>query len=764
MFTFERFTEEARRVIVLAPMEAGLLDHTYVGTEHLLLGLLHGPNGGEDIAARALEALGVGLDAARQQVAEVVGRGTSSGPGHPPFTPRAKKVLGWSLREALQLGRHDVSPEHILLALIREGGGVAAEVLARLGAEPGGVRRQIFELLSVAGPERQDPPGVFPGVGQPSPPGSRLLADFGSDVTDLARQGKLDPVVAREGELERVMQVLGRRTKNNPALVGEAGVGKTAIVEGLAQKIVAGDVPETLQGKQLHTLDLGALMAGTRYRGDFEERLKRVLKEVRTRGDVILFIDELHTLVDAGASQEGGVSAAGIVKPMLARGELQTIGATTLDEYRKHLEKDAALERRFQPIQVSEPTVAHTIEILKGLRDRYESHHQVTITDQALAAAANLADRYISDRHLPDKAIDLIDEAGSRLRVRRVHNSAGVDRADTVDEDSIAEVLSAWTGIPVTKLTERETAQLLRMEDELHQRVIGQEDAIKAVSQAIRRTRAGVWDPKRPVGSLIFLGPSGVGKTELARTLAEFLFGDEAALIQLDMSEYMEHHTVSRLVGSPPGYVGHDEGGHLTEAVRRKPFSVVLFDEMEKAHPDAYNTLLQILEDGHLTDAQGRVVDFKNTVIIMTSNLGTADLGKAAIGFAPPGEAATYERMKERVLEQLKRNFRPEFLNRIDEVVIFHELSREEVTRIVDLMIRRVREQLESQGLGLELTPAAQETLAEKGYDPTLGARPLRRAIQRLVEDPLSDRILWKGVRAGETVVVDAENHEVILR
>jgi ATP-dependent Clp protease ATP-binding subunit ClpC len=788
MFTFERFTEEARRVIVLAPMEAGLLDHTYVGTEHLLLGLLHGLHGGENIAAKALEALGVDLDAARQQVAEVVGRGSSSVPGHPPFTPRAKKVLGWSLREALQLGRHDIGPEHILLALIREGGGVAAEVLARLGADPGGVRRQILELLSVTGePERQEPPGAFPGAGRPSPPGSRLLTDFGSDVTDLARQGKLDPVVAREGELERVMQVLGRRTKNNPALVGEAGVGKTAIVEGLAQRIVSGDVPETLRGKQLYTLDLGALVAGTRYRGDFEERLKRVLKEIRTRGDVILFIDELHTLVGAGAGEQGGVSAAGILKPMLARGELQTIGATTLDEYRKHLEKDAALERRFQPIQVSEPTVAHTIEILKGLRDRYESHHRVTITDQALVAAANLADRYISDRHLPDKAIDLIDEAGSRLRIRRMRTPAGspeqdeiaadvhsereaearsgdAGRPDTVDEDSIAEVLSAWTGIPVAKLTERETAQLLRMEDELHQRVIGQEDAIKAVSQAIRRTRAGVRDPKRPVGSLIFLGPAGVGKTELARTLAEFLFGDEAALIQLDMSEYMEHHTVSRLVGSPPGYVGHDEGGHLTEAVRRKPFSVVLFDEIEKAHPDVCNTLLQILEDGHLTDAQGRVVDFKNTVIIMTSNLGTADLGKAAIGFAPPGEAATYERMKDRVLEQLKRNFRPEFLNRIDEVIVFHELSREEVTQIVDLMIRRVREQLESQGLGLELTPAAKETLADKGYDSTLGARPLRRAIQRLVEDPLSDRILWKGVRAGETVVVDAEGHEVILR
>jgi ATP-dependent Clp protease ATP-binding subunit ClpC len=611
------------------------------------------------------------------------------------------------------------------------------------------------------------------------------------------------------------MQVLSRRTKNNPVLIGEPGVGKTAIVEGLSQRIVSNDVPDTLRAKQLYTLDLGALVAGSRYRGDFEERLKKVLKEIRTRGDIILFIDELHTLVGAGAA-EGAIDAASILKPMLARGELQTIGATTLDEYRKHLEKDAALERRFQPIKVEEPTLSHTIDILKGLRDRYEAHHSVTITDQALVAAANLADRYISDRYLPDKAIDLIDEAGSRLRIRRMSTptdlkqleeeistvrrekeqaierqafdqaktlaekekglaqrkqaketelrATGDNLFDVVDEEVIAEVLANWTGIPVTQLTEEETAKLLRMEEELHKRIIGQEDAIKALSRSIRRTRAGLKDPKRPSGSFIFLGPTGVGKTELAKALAEFLFGDEGSLIQLDMSEYMEKHTVSRLVGSPPGYVGYEEGGQLTEAVRRKPFSVVLFDEIEKAHPDVFNALLQILEDGRLTDAQGRSVDFKNTVLIMTSNLGTADLRKASVGFAKTTEAVTYERMKEKVNEALKQHFRPEFLNRIDEVIVFHELSREEVTEIVDLMVRRVREQLEGQGLGLELTQAAKLLLADKGYDPTLGARPLRRAIQQMVEDPLSERLLWKEFRAGETIIVDVEDGEVVFR
>jgi ATP-dependent Clp protease ATP-binding subunit ClpC len=810
---FERFTDRARRVVVLAQEEARLLNHNYIGTEHILLGLIHE---GEGVAAKALESLGISLEAVRSQVEEIIGQGGSSPSGHIPFTPRAKKVLELSLREALQLGHNYIGTEHILLGLIREGEGVAAQVLVKLGADLSRVRQQVIQLLSgYTGPKEGAGAGGSSGGGQEAPTGSLVLDQFGRNLTQLAREKKLDPVIGREREIERVMQVLSRRTKNNPVLIGEPGVGKTAIVEGLAQRIVAGDVPETLRGKQLYTLDLGALVAGSRYRGDFEERLKKVLKEIRTRGDIILFIDELHTLVGAGAA-EGAIDAASILKPMLARGELQTIGATTLDEYRKHLEKDAALERRFQPIKVEEPSVAHTIEILKGIRDRYEAHHRVTITDQALVAAANLSDRYISDRHLPDKAIDLIDEAGSRMRIRRMQTppdyreleneisrvrrekeqaienqkfelaaklrdqekalleqkaqkeaeikAAGIDLFDEVDEESIAEVLALWTGIPVYKLTEEETAKLLRMEEELHKRVIGQDDAIRAVSQAIRRTRAGLKDPKRPSGSFIFLGPSGVGKTELAKTLAEFLFGDENALIQLDMSEYMEKHTVSRLVGSPPGYVGYEEGGQLTEAVRRRPFSVVLFDEIEKAHPDVFNTLLQILEDGRLTDAQGRTVDFKNTVLIMTSNLGTADLRKAAVGFTKADEAVTYEKMKQKVHEALKQHFRPEFLNRIDDVIVFHELSQDEVTQIVDLMIRRVRQQLESQGLGLELTREAKLLLARKGYDPTLGARPLRRAIQRLVEDPLSERILWKEFRAGETIVVDAEGDEIVFR
>jgi ATP-dependent Clp protease ATP-binding subunit ClpC len=810
---FERFTDRARRVLVLAQEEARLLNHNFIGTEHILLGLIHE---GEGVAAKALESLGISLEAVREKVEETIGPAGSSTTGSPPFTPRAKKVLELSLREALQLGHNYIGTEHMLLGLVREGEGVAAQVLVNLGADLSRVRQQVIQLLSgyQAGKEGA-PAGTGGASSQEAPTGSPVLDQFGRNLTQLARERKLDPVIGREREIERVMQVLSRRTKNNPVLIGEPGVGKTAIVEGLAQRIVANDVPETIKGKQLYTLDLGALVAGSRYRGDFEERLKKVLKEIRTRGDIILFIDELHTLVGAGAA-EGAIDAASILKPMLARGELQTIGATTLDEYRKHLEKDAALERRFQPIKVEEPSLTHTIEILKGLRDRYEAHHSVTITDQAVVAAANLADRYIADRYLPDKAIDLIDEAGSRLRIRRMSTppdykviedeitrvrkekevaiekqnfeqakrlreqeealiqrktakeqewrTEGVDLFDVVDEEVIAEVLANWTGIPVYKLTEEETAKLLRMEEELHKRVIGQENAIKAVSQAIRRTRAGLKDPKRPSGSFIFLGPSGVGKTETAKTLAEFLFGDEAALIQLDMSEYMEKHTVSRLVGSPPGYVGYEEGGQLTEAVRRKPFSVVLFDEIEKAHPDVFNTLLQILEDGRLTDSQGRSVDFKNTVIIMTSNLGTADLRKSSVGFAKTSEAITYEKMKEKVNDALKAHFRPEFLNRIDEVIVFHELSREEVTLIVDLMIRRVREQLEGQGLGLELSQSAKFLLVDKGHDPALGARPLRRAIQRMVEDPLSEKLLWKEFRAGETIIVDVENDEIVFR
>ena len=811
---FERFTDRARRVVVLAQEEARLLNHNYIGTEHILLGLIHE---GEGVAAKALESLGISLEAVRAQVEEIIGHGGQAPSGHIPFTPRAKKVLELSLREALQLGHNYIGTEHILLGLIREGEGVAAQVLVKLGADLSRVRQQVIQLLSgYAGTKETAGQGAAPGAGtEGQPSGSLVLDQFGRNLTQLARSKKLDPVIGREREIERVMQVLSRRTKNNPVLIGEPGVGKTAIVEGLAQNIVDGNVPETLHAKQLYTLDLGALVAGSRYRGDFEERLKKVLKEIRTRGDIILFIDELHTLVGAGAA-EGAIDAASILKPMLARGELQTIGATTLDEYRKHLEKDAALERRFQPIKVEEPTVAHTIEILKGLRERYEAHHRVTITDQAIVAAANLADRYISDRHLPDKAIDLIDEAGSRLRIRRMQappdyrdledeiakvrkekeaaieaqqferaaqlrdrektlldqraakerewRAEGVDLFNEVNEESIAEVLALWTGIPVYKLTEEETAKLLRMEEELHKRIVGQNDAIKAVSQAIRRTRAGLKDPKRPSGSFIFLGPSGVGKTETAKALAEFLFGDESSMIQLDMSEYMEKHTVSRLVGSPPGYVGYDEGGQLTEAVRRKPFSVVLFDEIEKAHPDVFNTLLQILEDGRLTDAQGRTVDFKNTVIIMTSNLGTADLKKAALGFARSDEHVTYDKMKDKVHEELKRHFRPEFLNRIDDIIVFHQLSTDEITEIVDLLIKRVVTQLESQGLGFELTHAAKLLLAEKGYDAALGARPLRRAIQRLVEDPLSEKILWKEFHAGDTIVVDAEGDEIVFR
>ncbi|MBW3577740.1 MAG: ATP-dependent Clp protease ATP-binding subunit [Actinobacteria bacterium] len=811
---FERFTDRARRVVVLAQEEARMLNHNYIGTEHILLGLIHE---GEGVAAKALESMNISLQAVREQVQDIIGRGQTAPSGHIPFTPRAKKVLELSLREALQLGHNYIGTEHILLGLIREGEGVAAQVLQKLGADLNRVRQQVIQLLS--GYAGGEPGKAGAGVGEASggsPQGSTILDQFGRNLTQAAREGKLDPVIGREREIERVMQVLSRRTKNNPVLIGEPGVGKTAIVEGLAQRVVSGDVPETLRDKHLYTLDLGALVAGSRYRGDFEERLKKVLKEITTRGDIILFIDELHTLVGAGAA-EGAIDAASILKPMLARGEIQTVGATTLDEYRKHLEKDAALERRFQPVKVDEPGLTHTIEILKGLRDRYEAHHRVTITDDALVAAANLADRYISDRFLPDKAIDLIDEAGSRLRIRSLTappdlkdldgkidearkakessidaqdferaaalrdeekklieqrqarekewRSEGMDTVLTVDEETIAEVLSNWTGIPVFKLTEEETAKLLRMEDELHKRIVGQEQAVTAVSRSIRRTRSGLKDPKRPSGSFIFLGPSGVGKTELAKTLAEFLFGDEGALIHLDMSEYMEKHTVSRLIGSPPGYVGYEEGGQLTEAVRRRPFSVVLFDEVEKAHPDVFNTLLQILEDGRLTDAQGHTVDFKNTILIMTSNLGTRDIGAPAVGFAAKtDERSLYDKMKAKVDDELKRHFRPEFLNRIDEVIVFHQLTKEEVKNIVDLMVRRVKEQLTSRQLDLELTDQLKGWLAEKGYDPQLGARPLRRTIQREVEDRLSEALLHGDYHAGQLIIADVEDDEVVFR
>ena len=804
---FERFTDRARRVVVLAQEEARMLNHNYIGTEHILLGLIHE---GEGVAAKGLEALGISLEGVRAQVEEIIGQGQQAPSGHIPFTPRAKKVLELSLREALQLGHNYIGTEHILLGLIREGEGVAAQVLVKLGADLNRVRQQVIQLLSgYQGKEAVTSGGPAEGT----PATSLVLDQFGRNLTQAAREGKLDPVIGRETEIERVMQVLSRRTKNNPVLIGEPGVGKTAVVEGLAQAIFKNDVPETLKDKQLYSLDLGALVAGSRYRGDFEERLKKVLKEIKTRGDIILFIDEIHTLVGAGAA-EGAIDAASILKPMLARGELQTIGATTLDEYRTHVEKDAALERRFQPIQVKEPSVAHTIEILKGLRDRYETHHRVSITDGALAAAANMADRYISDRFLPDKAIDLIDEAGSRLRIKRMTAPAelrefdekiaearkakesaidgqdfegaaslrdkektliaekaeaekhwkatDLDKVTEVDEELIAQVLSASTGIPVFKLTEEETARLLRMEDELHRRVIGQDQAIKALSQAIRRTRAGLKDPKRPGGSFIFAGPSGVGKTELSRTLASFLFGDESALIQLDMSEYSERHTASRLFGAPPGYVGYDEGGQLTEKVRRRPFSVVLFDEIEKAHPDIFNSLLQVLEDGRLTDAQGRTVDFKNTVIIMTTNLGTRDISKSlGLGFANVDDDLTnYDRMKGKVQDELKNHFRPEFLNRIDDVIVFHQLTKDQIIHIVDLMITNLDERLKAKDMGIELTQAAKDLLAARGYDPLLGARPLRRVIQREIEDSLSERILFGEIKSGEIIVVDVEGAE----
>ena len=824
---FERFTDRARRVIVLAQEEARGLNHNYIGTEHILLGLIHE---GEGVAAKALESMGISLEAVRQEVEEIIGQGTEPPVGHIPFTPRAKKVLELSLREGLQMGHKYIGTEFLLLGLIREGEGVAAQVLVKLGADLPRVRQQVIQLLS--GYEGGDSPentsndsndaiGAGAGPGASSSRGSRgagerstslVLDQFGRNLTQAAKEGKLDPVVGREQEIERIMQVLSRRTKNNPVLIGEPGVGKTAVVEGLALDIVNGKVPETLKDKQVYSLDLGSLVAGSRYRGDFEERLKKVLKEINQRGDIILFIDEIHTLVGAGAA-EGAIDAASLLKPKLARGELQTIGATTLDEYRKHIEKDAALERRFQPVQVPEPSVEMTINILKGLRDRYEAHHRVSITDGALTAAANLSDRYINDRFLPDKAVDLIDEAGARMRIKRMTAPEGIREMDEritkvrrqkeaaidaqdfekaaglrdqerqlteerrekekqwragelddiaeVGEEQIAEVLAHWTGIPVFKLTEEESSRLLNMEDELHKRIIGQEDAVKAVARAIRRTRAGLKDPRRPSGSFIFAGPSGVGKTELSKALANFLFGEDDALIQIDMGEFHDRFTASRLFGAPPGYVGYEEGGQLTEKVRRKPFSVVLFDEIEKAHKEIYNTLLQVLEDGRLTDGQGRIVDFKNTVLIFTSNLGTQDISKAVgMGFSAVGEHdadGQYERMKNKVNDELKKHFRPEFLNRIDDIVVFHQLTKEQIVEMVDLLVSRVEKALAAKDMGIELTEQAKNLLAARGFDPVLGARPLRRTIQREIEDVLSEKILFGEVGAGEIVTVDVE-------
>ena len=805
---FERFTDRARRVVVLAQDEAKMLNHNYIGTEHILLGLIHE---GEGVAAKALEQMGISLEAVREQVEEIIGHGQTQPTGHIPFTPRAKKVLELSLREALQMNHSYIGTEHILLGLIREGEGVAAQVLIKLGADLNRVRNTVLQLLSgyQGTTEGQPITSGAPEMGE-TPRGNATARDqCGRNLTQAARENRLDPVIGRQTEIDRVMTVLSRRTKNNPVLIGEPGVGKTAIVEGLAQRIVRGDVPETLRDKQIYTLDLGALVAGSRYRGDFEERLKKVLKEIKTRGDIMLFIDEIHTLVGAGAA-EGAIDAASILKPMLARGELQTIGATTLEEYRKYIEKDAALERRFQPIQVAEPSIALTIDILKGLRDRYEAHHRVTITDEALTAAANMADRYVQDRFLPDKAIDLIDEAGARMRIQRltappdlrdfdeqiasvrIEKEAAIDAQDferaarlrddeknllaarrerekawkdgdsdspaVIGEEEIAQVLASSTGVPVARLTEEESSRLLRMESAIGKRSVGPAEAVKALSRSIRRTRAGLKDPKRPSGSFIFAGPSGVGKTELTKALAEFLFGDEDALITLDMSEYSEKHTASRMFGSPPGYVGYEEGGQLTEKVRRKPFSVILFDEIEKAHPDIFNSLLQILDEGRLTDAQGRVVDFKNTVIVMTSILGSRDISKGVnLGFSRAGDAvSSYETMKAKVNEELKQHFRPEFLNRVDETIVFRQLSLDDIQHIVDLLVAQIETRLADRDMGIELTPAARELIAKRGYDPVLGARPLRRALQRDIEDPIAEQILFGGLTAGSIVVVDA--------
>ena len=808
---FERFTDRARRVIVLAQEEARALQHNYIGTEHLLLGLIRE---GEGVAAKALASKGVELDATRKQVEEMIGKGNAAPNGHIPFTPHAKQVLEFSLREALQLGHSYIGTEHILLGLIREGEGVGTQVLIKMDVDLGELRSATIDMIrGNSGTGTGDGKGDLANAGgvtdKQNKSGSAILDQFGRNLTAEAAEGKLDPVIGRTNEIERVMVVLSRRTKNNPVLIGEPGVGKTAVVEGLAQKIQAGDVPETLKGKQVYSLDLGSMVAGSRYRGDFEERLKKVLKEIKTRGDIVLFIDEIHTIVGAG-SADGALGASDMLKPMLARGELQTIGATTTDEYRKYIEKDAALERRFQPIQVHEPTIAETIEILKGLRSRYENHHHVTITDGALQSAAELSSRYIQDRNLPDKAIDLIDEAGARLRIKRLTAPPELKELDekiakiaadkdeaikgqdfekaaelrdkqekleadrkqkedswregesdvkmVVDEDVIAEVISSTTGIPVFKLTQAESKKLLNMEAELHKRIIGQDEAVSALSRSIRRTRVGLKDPKRPSGSFIFAGPPR-RQTELAKTLAEFLFDDEDALIRVDMSEFSEKYAASRLFGAPPGYVGYEEGGELTEKVRRKPFSVVLFDEIEKAHPDIFNTLLQVLDDGHLTDGQGRKVDFKNTIIILTSNLGSNYLLE---GIQPDGTIR--QESLDAVDALLKQSFRPEFLNRLDEIVFYKPLTRDEIGHIVDLQIADLQRRLTDKQLRVELTPAAKTFIVDSGYDPIYGARPLKRFIQSKVETLIAKKILQADVKPRETLLVDYVGNQLVVK
>src|SRR5215203_2669076 len=804
MDRFDKFTDRARKVLTLAQDEAQRFNHNYIGTEHLLLGLVRE---GEGVAARVLENMNVELAKVRTAVEFIIGRGDRPVVGEVGLTPRAKKVIELAVDEARRLNHHYIGTEHLLLGLVREGEGIAAGVLERLGVNLDKVRHAVIRVLSQSSSA---------GPAQETKRASKTptVEALGINLTEAARADKLDPVIGREKEIERVIQILGRKTKNNPALIGEPGVGKTAIAEGLAHRIVAGDVPDILLNKRVLTLDIGSLVAGTKYRGEFEERLKKIIDELRNTNDAILFIDELHTLVGAGAA-EGAIDAANILKPPLSRGELQCIGATTLDEYRKYIEKDAALERRFQPVMVEEPTLEQTIEILKGIRERYEQHHKVQITDDAVTAAADLSIRYITDRHLPDKAIDLIDEASSRVRLR--HSSAPPDlriaqkeldritkekdaainaqeyesaatlreaeataresvdaqRADwqsqvsgdqpTVDEEDIAQVVAMWTGIPVTRIAQEESERLLHMEDALHNRVIGQEEAIETVSRAVRRARAGLKDPKRPIGSLIFLGPTGVGKTELAKALAEFMFGSEDTLIKIDMSEFMERHNVSRLVGAPPGYVGFDEGGQLTEAVRRKSYAVVLLDEVEKAHPEVFNILLQILEDGQLTDAKGRRVDFRNTIIIMTSNLGARQLQtNSSLGFRPVADdesgraQQSYELMKEKVQTELKSSFRPEFLNRIDATVVFRSLTVDEIREIVDLMLKRVRDQLKAQNMNLEVTQAAKDQLIKLGWDPAFGARPLKRAIQSHIEDVLAEHLLLGRYTPGTTILVDA--------
>jgi ATP-dependent Clp protease ATP-binding subunit ClpC len=805
MDRFDKFTDRARKVLTLAQDEAQRFNHNYIGTEHLLLGLVRE---GEGVAARVLENMNVELPKVRTAVEFIIGRGDRPVVGEVGLTPRAKRVIELAIDEARRLGHNYIGTEHLLLGLVREGEGIAAGVLESLGVNLDKVRHEVIRVLSQSSSA---------GPAQETKRASKTptVDALGINLTDAARADKLDPVIGREKEIERVIQILGRKTKNNPALIGEPGVGKTAVVEGLAHRIVAGDVPDILLNKRVLTLDIGSLVAGTKYRGEFEERLKKIIEELRNTNDAILFIDELHTLVGAGAA-EGAIDAANILKPPLSRGELQCIGATTLDEYRKYIEKDAALERRFQPIMVEEPTLEQTIDILLGIRERYEQHHKVTITDGAVKAAADLSIRYITDRHLPDKAIDLIDEASSRVRLR--HSSAppplraaqkeldkitkakdaainaqeyeqaatlreteaasreNVDllRAEwqasisgeppKVDEEEIAQVVAMWTGIPVMRIAQEESERLLKMEEVLHTRLIGQEEAIETVSRAVRRARAGLKDPKRPIGSFIFLGPTGVGKTELAKALAEFMFGSEDTLIKIDMSEFMERHNVSRLVGAPPGYVGFDEGGQLTEAVRRKSYAVILLDEIEKAHAEVFNILLQILEDGHLTDAKGRRVDFRNTIIIMTSNLGAAKIQtNSSLGFRVQGDtvetraAASYDLMKEKVQAELKTSFRPEFLNRIDATVVFRSLTVEEITKIVDLMLRRVRDQLKAQGMILEITMAAKEHIIKLGYDQAYGARPLRRTIQNLIEDPLAEHLLLGRYHAGDSILVDLD-------